>query len=259
MGATRTALVLGATGRIGGETAAALLRHGWHVVAMQRSNTGPAALANAIRVAGDASSAADVRRAAEGAQVIVHAVNPPGYRDWDKLVLPMIDTRIAAAKAVGARVVLPGTIYNYGPDAFPVLGEDAPQHPVTRKGRIRVELERRPEAASRAGLPALIVRFGDFFGPAPGNNWFSQAMVSLGKRLRGICPMRARRSRVCWTRGKTSSRSPGSILAACGMRTEPRWCERSRTPSATPIGSKGATLAACGTCRRGPADAACAL
>jgi nucleoside-diphosphate-sugar epimerase len=186
MSGTKTALVLGATGGIGGETAAALLRHGWHVVAMLRSNPGAAALADATRVAGDASNAADVRRAAEGAQVIVHAVNPPGYRDWHKLVLPMIDNSIAAAKAVGARVVLPGTIYNYGPDAFPLLAEDSPQHPVTRKGRIRVELERRLEAGSRAGAPALIVRFGDFFGPAPGNNWFSQALVTPGKRLGAI-------------------------------------------------------------------------
>ncbi len=149
MSGTKTALVLGATGGIGGETAAALLRHGWHVVAMLRRDTGAAALADATRVTGDASNAADVRRAAEGAQVIVHAVNPPGYRDWDKLVLPMIDNSIAAAKAVGARVVLPGTIYNYGSDAFPLLAEDSPQHPVTRKGQIRVELE----AAAGGGQP----------------------------------------------------------------------------------------------------------
>ncbi len=55
----KTALVPGATGGIGGETAA-LLRHGWQVVAMLRSNTGLAALANATRVGGDASIAADV-------------------------------------------------------------------------------------------------------------------------------------------------------------------------------------------------------
>ena len=125
-------------------------------------------------------------RGAEGTQAIVHAVNPPGYRDWGRLVLPMIDNSIAAAKAVGARVVLPGTIYNYGRDAFPDLKEEAPQNPPTEKGRIRVELERRMEAASRAGARALIVRFGDFFGPAPGNNWFSQGLVTPGQRLGAI-------------------------------------------------------------------------
>jgi len=190
MSDTKTALVLGATGGIGSETAAALLRHGWRVVAMARdpargrANAGPTA--HAMWVAGDAMNADDVRRAAEGAQVIVHAVNPPGYRDWDKLVLPMIDNTIAAAKATGARIVLPGTIYNYGDDAFPSLVEDAPQHPLTEKGRIRVALERRLETASREGAPVLIVRYGDFFGPAPGSNWFSQGLVAPGKRLAAI-------------------------------------------------------------------------
>ena len=128
----------------------------------------------------------DVRRAADGVQAIVHAVNFPGYRNWGDLVLPMIDNSIAAAKAVGARLVLPGTIYNYGYDAFPDLKEDSPQHAVTEKGKIRVELERRLEAAARAGTPALIVRFGDFFGPVPGNSWFSQGLVKPGAKLAAI-------------------------------------------------------------------------
>jgi nucleoside-diphosphate-sugar epimerase len=187
MHGTKTALVLGAAGGIGGEAAAAMLRHGWAVVAMARD---PARrtplLAGATWVTGDAMNADDVHRAAEGVQAIVHAVNPPGYRGWDKLVLPMIDNSVMAAKATGARIVLPGTIYNYGYDAFPDLREDSPQHPVTEKGRIRVELERRLEAGSREGAPALIVRFGDFFGPAPGNNWFSQGLVTPGTRLKAI-------------------------------------------------------------------------
>lgn len=187
MSDTKTALVLGATGGIGGETAAALLRHGWRVVTMARdpargrAKAGP--VADARWVAGDAMNADDVRRAAEGTQAIVHAVNPPGYRHWGRLVLPMIDNTIAAAKTTGARIVLPGTIYNYGDDAFPDLVEDSPQHPLTEKGRIRVALERRLEMSSRDGAPALIVRFGDFFGPAPGSNWFSQALVTPARRL----------------------------------------------------------------------------
>ena len=116
MSGNRTALVLGATGGIGGETAAALLRHGWNVVAMTRGQangsrlTATGALAHVTWMTGDATNAADVLRAAEGVEVIVHAVNPPGYRNWGKLVLPMIDNSIAAAQATGARIVLPGTI-----------------------------------------------------------------------------------------------------------------------------------------------------
>ena len=91
--------------------------------------------------------------ASEGVHAIVHAVNPPGYRNWAKLVLPMIDNTIGAAKASGARILLPGTIYNYGPDAFPVLREESPQNATTHKGRIRIELEKRLKDASRQGAP----------------------------------------------------------------------------------------------------------
>ena len=63
-------------------------------------------------------NAGDVRAAAENVSLIVHAVNPPGYRNWGDLVLPMIDNTIAAANASGATVLLPGTVYNFGPDAF---------------------------------------------------------------------------------------------------------------------------------------------
>jgi len=193
MAEAKTALVLGATGGIGGETAAALLRHGWRVHALardpsaRREPSGADPLAAATWVKGDAMNARDIRRAAEGASVIVHAVNPPRFRDWGKAVLPMIDNTLAAAQDLGARIVLPANIYNYGPDAFPTLREDSPQHPRTIKGRIRVEMEGKIEDACRRGrADALIVRFGDFFGPSPGNNWFSQAMVTPGTRLRAI-------------------------------------------------------------------------
>src|SRR5580704_4721576 len=121
MTATRTALVLGATGSIGGEVARQLAARGWKVRALHRD---PAALSERDDrfewIKGNAMIRQDVIAAADGAQLILHAVNPPGYRNWAGLVLPMIDNTIAAARASRARILLPGTIYNYGPDAFPV-------------------------------------------------------------------------------------------------------------------------------------------
>lgn len=181
---THTALVIGATGGIGGEVATALVRHGWTVRALTRRAQPPRA--GIAWIEGDAMVAADVARAADGVQLIVHAANPPGYKDWDKLVLPMLDNTIAAAKAQGARVLLPGTVYNFGLDAFPLIDETAPQKPATRKGRIRVEMERRLKAASSQGAPVLIVRAGDFFGPHAGNNWFGQLVIKPGAALKSV-------------------------------------------------------------------------
>ncbi len=185
----KIALVLGATGGIGHEVATALTRHGWQINALHRDPAKAASHANGSGfhwLKGDAMNAAEVTKAAQGAAVIVHAVNPPGYRNWGQLVIPMIESSIGAARDTGARILLPGTIYNFGPDAFPALREDSPQNPLTRKGKIRVALERRLQLAANTGVRSLIVRAGDFFGPSAGNNWFSQGLIKPGKPVESI-------------------------------------------------------------------------
>lgn len=185
MSDSSTVLVLGATGGIGGEMARLLQLRGWQVRAMKRGLGVARQQQGGIEwVEGDALKAADVMAAAQGCAVIVHAVNPPGYRRWAEWVLPMIDNTIAAAQTHGATVVLPGTVYNYGPDAFPLIAEDAPQNAHTTKGRIRVALEQRLTTAAQAGrMKVIVVRAGDFFGPRAGNNWFSQGMVKPGRAV----------------------------------------------------------------------------
>ncbi|MFZ6658068.1 NAD(P)H-binding protein [Undibacterium sp. TJN19] len=182
MNSNKKALVLGATGGIGGEVARLLMQRGWEVTALHRN---PASVSDKSTahfwLPGDVMKQEDVIQAAMGKSLIVHAVNPPGYRDWEKLVLPMMDNSIAAAKATGARIVLPGTVYNFGPDVFPSVSEDAAQFPITKKGKIRVELEHRLRLAASKGVKSLIVRAGDFFGPKAANSWFSQGLVTPGK------------------------------------------------------------------------------
>jgi nucleoside-diphosphate-sugar epimerase len=186
MQTSKTALVLGATGGIGGEVARELRDAGWDVRALTRGRQAAAVRDDIKWIAGDAMNREDVTAAAQGCSVIVHAVNPPGYRHWAERVLPMLDNTIAAAAAQRATIVLPGTVYNFGRDAFPELREDSPQHPHTRKGAIRVELERRLRAASVDGVRAIVVRAGDFFGPKPGNSWFSQGLVKPGRAVTAI-------------------------------------------------------------------------
>jgi nucleoside-diphosphate-sugar epimerase len=181
------ALILGATGGIGSELAIQLRDKGWQVRAMKRGLEQAAVKDGIEWVPGDALNAAEVLSAAQGCDVIVHGVNPPGYRRWAEVVLPMIDNTIAAARAQGALIVLPGTVYNYGPDAFPLLKESSPQRPLTRKGAIRVQMESRLEAAAASGdLRVLIVRAGDFFGPNVRNSWLAQAMIQPGQAVKTV-------------------------------------------------------------------------
>jgi nucleoside-diphosphate-sugar epimerase len=184
---SNTALVLGATGGIGGEVARQLVEAGWTVRALRRGGEqSTERQGGLVWIRGDAMNRDDVMAAAQGCSVIVHAVNPPGYRRWAELVLPMVDNTIAAAQAQGATIVLPGTVYNYGPSAFPTLREDSPQEPLTRKGAIRVEMESRLRQASSQGCKVIVVRAGDFFGPKAGNNWFSQGLVKPGMPVKAI-------------------------------------------------------------------------
>ncbi|MDH7798259.1 MULTISPECIES: NAD-dependent epimerase/dehydratase family protein [unclassified Beijerinckia] len=183
----KIALVLGATGGIGGEVSRRLKLRGWTVRALHRKPEQINRRGEIHWLRGDAMVAGDVLAAAEGVSLVVHAVNPPGYRNWGELVLPMLDNTLAAARQSGARILLPGTVYNYGPDVLPLIDEQSLQNPQTRKGKIRVEMETRLQAAAAAGdVKALIVRAGDFFGPQAANNWFSQGLVKPGQPVRSI-------------------------------------------------------------------------
>lgn len=194
----KNALVIGATGGIGGAVAKALLAHGWTVKALNRNPeraTSGSNLPAVEWIKGDAMNAAEVVAAASGVSLIVHAANPPGYKDWDKLLMPMMQSSIAAAKATGARVLLPGNVYNYDPGRDPVVSEATPERPVSRKGRIRVAMESR---LRESGVKTLVVRAGDFFGPGgTPNNWFSQ-MAAPGKPVKSVVYPGARRVGHSW-------------------------------------------------------------
>jgi len=182
-------LVIGVTGGMGSETALAFSRRGFRIRALHRRPKEAASQFNHLNfdwVKGDAMEATGVAAAAEGARFIVHGANPPMYRNWPKLVLPMLENTIAAARASGARILFPGTVYNFPPDAPMVLRENTPQRATTRKGAIRIEMERRLEEAQATGVRSLILRAGDFFGPhITGNSWFRQ-LVKPGRPVRTI-------------------------------------------------------------------------
>jgi nucleoside-diphosphate-sugar epimerase len=186
----RTALIIGATGSFGAHAMCALNRRGWTLRALARDPAAAGRKTGANMpvewIAGDAMNPADVIAAARGAQLIVHAANPPRYKNWRGLALPMLRATIEAAKAEGARIVFPGTVYNFAPDAGPAIAEDAPQAPVTRKGKVRMEMEVMLADAAREGAKVLILRAGDFFGPAAPNSALMWLVNRRGGRVASV-------------------------------------------------------------------------
>jgi nucleoside-diphosphate-sugar epimerase len=117
-------------------------------------------------------------RAAKGARAVVHAMNPAyTAAAWRAQAPGLMQGAIDAAAALGAVLLFPGNVYNFGADMPALLSPDTPQRPSTEKGRIRVDLEQQLAQATRAqGLQAVVVRAGDFFGAGNGS-WLDQVIV----------------------------------------------------------------------------------
>jgi nucleoside-diphosphate-sugar epimerase len=135
-------LILGASGKIGLNAARAFTNAGWTVRNYDRKSE-------------------DMTAAAQGVDCIVNGLNPPNYHNWAKTIPAITKQVIAAAKASGATVIIPGNVYNFG-DAPGVWSETTPQRPNTIKGRIRVEME---DAYRASGVATIVLRAGNFIDP----------------------------------------------------------------------------------------------
>ena len=182
----RTVLVLGASGRLGAAAAHAFAAAGWQVVAQARSIPANQLPAGARALEDSLADPAGLARAAGPADVVVHAVNPP-YPRWTAEALPLMRAGIEIATRLGARLMLPGNVYNYGTTIPAWVDERTPEHPDTRKGRIRVAMEREIAAACEHGLRATVLRAGDFFGGGSGT-WLDLVIVKSLARGRLTYP-----------------------------------------------------------------------
>ncbi|MDF1720682.1 MAG: NAD-dependent epimerase/dehydratase family protein [Minwuia sp.] len=184
---TRHVLIIGATGGAGNAFMNVCIARGWQVTALTRRPVGERPHVPSVTwYEGDALLSADVLGAAAGVDAIFHGANPPGYRNWAATAPVMLANSIAGARAAGARLLFPGNIYNFGPDAFPVLQEGAVQNPVSRKGVVRRDMEQMIHDAAADGLKAIILRAGDFFAPHAPGSWLSGAMVRPGHVPRSV-------------------------------------------------------------------------
>lgn len=166
-------LVLGATGSFGSAFARELLQRGCPVRVLARyPEKIPVRLGRVDGfeiVHGDVQDAETLARAADGCAAIVHAVNYP-YPQW----IPHLETAtanvLAAAKRSGATILFPGNVYGLGRQIGRSLPETAGNFPCSKKGALRVRLERALEAAAITDrVRAIVLRAGDYFGPTVRN------------------------------------------------------------------------------------------
>lgn len=203
-------VILGA-GTVGTSAAAALLQRSQEVLVVSRRR--PAGLPAAVRhVAADVRDAEALRRACAGAKAVYQCLNAP-YHRWRKEFPPMQRAVVAAARAVGARLVSFENVYPYGlPGAAP-FAEDHPLAACSEKGRIRAEMvEELRGLQARGELEVVHVRASDLFGPGMLGSALGSELVGRaveGKPARGLGDLDAPHT---WT----FTADAGETLASAG-------------------------------------------
>jgi nucleoside-diphosphate-sugar epimerase len=159
-------LILGSTGSIGYAFAENLISKNIAITVLVRD----IAKANNLFksnpkveiIKGDVQDLELLKKISADKKYIFHGINYP-YDKWfgnmDTASMKIIET----ASLNNALIIFPGNIYNYG--NLPMIKEDSPQNPCTRKGALRVELEKMLYNAANDGkCKVLNVRLPDFWG-----------------------------------------------------------------------------------------------
>jgi nucleoside-diphosphate-sugar epimerase len=133
---------------------------------------------NVELVNGDASDPEFAIQAAQGADVIYFALNPP-YNTWTELFPSLQAAVIAAAEATNARLVVMENVYMYGNTGGAPIHERLPHAAHTRKGRVRAAMHRDLVEAHDAGRIRFVSgRASDFFGPRTGESVMGDTVIA---------------------------------------------------------------------------------
>jgi len=181
---TRRILVLGAAGRLGFASASAFRDAGWRVKGLVRPNRAGAVPRKVEPV--EAVTRDEAIAAGRGCDVVLNAFNP-AITLWQKNALSLAHGAIATAEENGATLLFPGSVWNFGSTMPPLIDENTPMQPTTRKGAMRVEIEQRIREASDRGMRTIVLRAGDFFGGGRGS-WFDLVIAKDIARQRLTYP-----------------------------------------------------------------------
>lgn len=157
-------VVFGA-GQVGITLAEALLGAGKRVRIVKRSaSVFPAGIELKL---GDVTDSQFCHQACVGATVVYHCMNPEyAAKVWEIMLPRYMENLIAAAGAVGARLVVLDNLYMLGKTDGKAMNEDSPINPCSKKGEIRARVaDRLFEAHRQGGVQAITGRAADFYGP----------------------------------------------------------------------------------------------
>ena len=157
--------VIFGAGQVGSNLAALLLQNGVRVRIVKRSKS-PVPTGAEIVLA-DAANASECARAAVGADVIYHCMNPPyTLAAWEEFVPLFMQNLITTSIANGARLVVLDNLYIYNGGNGKWMDEETEPDPVSKKGEVRLRAYQLFAKEVKAGnLVGFVGRASDFYGP----------------------------------------------------------------------------------------------
>ena len=168
---TQKVLILGANGRFGRAAAIAFANAGWSVTKLIR----PGKTGDGNIIEADASDPVALSKAAQGFDVLVNALTPP-YHKWKEMLPALTSSVIAAARASGATVFIPGNVYNFGTNPPALMTSSTSQSATTGKGVLRMDMERSFREAPE--IRTIVLRAGDFIEAKKTGNWFDSQITN---------------------------------------------------------------------------------
>jgi nucleoside-diphosphate-sugar epimerase len=178
----KKAVVLGASGGMGYALVNELTERGIETVAFARTKEKLQKLFHGnnqtILFDGNAYDRSDLLEATKKADVIFHAMNVP-YSQWTEKLPALMTNVLEAAQVHNNKVVIVDNIYAYGRSNGQKVKEDLPKQPHTKKGKIRLSIEKMVKEAYKNGIPTLIAHFPDFYGPNAENTFVHYTLQSV--------------------------------------------------------------------------------
>ncbi|MGM1022693.1 MAG: SDR family NAD(P)-dependent oxidoreductase [Bacillota bacterium] len=186
----KKAIVLGATGGTGSAILHELLNRGIETIAFGRSSEKlqqlQASLGQPKHLSvykGDVFDANQVSDAVKDADVIFQCAAVP-YHEMETRQLPLGESVMEAANRLGKKIVIIDGIYPYGKALTPLVNEEHPKNPHTRKGKVKLEFEKLIFSSRWDHARPMIARLPDYYGPTANKSSYlglTMEAVAAGK------------------------------------------------------------------------------